>query len=105
MSATAIGSKILRVATTYRPEPTAAASSEAAGPANAEAANRFPRTWDEIDVDHVVLAREYGPLQAWWEAVVVTKVGDDLTLRWRDYPSLPNVVWSRNQLGLFCPNI
>ncbi len=89
----------------HRPEPTAAASSETAAPANAEGANRFPRTWDEIDVDHVVLAREYGPLQAWWEAIVVKKTGDDLTLRWRDYPDLPNVVWSRSQVGLFCPNV
>ncbi len=89
----------------HRPEPTAAASSETAAPANAEGANRFPRTWDEIDVDHVVLAREYGPLQAWWEAIVVKKTGDDFTLRWRDYPDLPNVVWSRSQVGLFCPNV
>ena len=29
----------------------------------------LPRTWDEIDVGALVLARDEGPFHAWWEAV------------------------------------
>jgi hypothetical protein len=58
---------------------------------------------NEIDVGQVVLAKEDGPLQGWWEAVVTTKDGDSFMLQWRDYASLPTIVRQRSKLGLICP--
>jgi len=48
----------------------------------------LPETWDAIKPGHLVIARESLVL-GWWEAVVVARAGDKLTLRWRDYPKLP----------------
>ena len=51
-------------------------------------ATGLPRTWDEIAPGHLVIAQEsleYG----WWEAIVIARTGDMLTLRFRDYPKLP----------------
>src|SRR5450830_1315120 len=41
----------------------------------------LPATWDLIDVGHMVLAREEGVDEGWWEAIVIAKDGDMLTLR------------------------
>jgi hypothetical protein len=65
--------------------------------------NAFPQTWDQIDVDHLVLAMDDGPFRSWWEAIPVEITGDVLTLRWRDYPSLPNIVRRRFDLALVYP--
>jgi hypothetical protein len=65
--------------------------------------NAFPLTWDQIDVDHLVLAMDDGPFRSWWEAIPVEIKGDVLTLRWRDYPSLPNIVRHRFDLALLYP--
>jgi hypothetical protein len=46
-------------------------------------ATGLPRTWDEIAPGHLVIAQEsleYG----WWEAIVIARTGDMLTLRFRD---------------------
>jgi hypothetical protein len=56
--------------------------------ANTPVARGLPRTWDEIAPGHLVIAREsldYG----WWEAIVLDRHDDMLTLRYRDYPRLP----------------
>jgi hypothetical protein len=66
--------------------------------------NAFPQTWDQIDVDHLVLAMDDGPFRSWWEAIPVEIKGDVLTLRWRDYPSLPHIVRPRFDLALLYPN-
>ena len=52
-------------------------------------ATGLPRAWDEIAPGHLVIAQEaleYG----WWEAIVLARDGDMLTLRFRDYPKLPS---------------
>jgi hypothetical protein len=49
----------------------------------------LPKTWDSIDVGQMVLAYE-GPGEGWWEAVVVKREEEILTLRYRDYPKVPN---------------
>jgi hypothetical protein len=46
----------------------------------------LPRTWDDIDVGHLVLALDE-PCNGWWEAIVLARDGDMLTLKWRDYPN------------------
>jgi hypothetical protein len=64
----------------------------------------YPKTWDDIDVDCLVLIKEDGPWYSWWEAVPIAKADHQFLLRWRDHPRLPNVVRSRWSLGLLYPN-
>ena len=45
----------------------------------------LPKDWDEIDINHLVLAKDEGPWRAWWEAIPIEKAGDRFKLRWRDY--------------------
>jgi len=62
-------------------------------------ATGLPRTWDEIAPGHLVIAQEaleYG----WWEAIVVGRTGDMLSLRFRDYPKLPKFVRQRTAIAL-----
>jgi hypothetical protein len=62
----------------------------------------LPVTWDDIDVGHLVIARD--ELAAgWWEAIVVAKDGDMLTLKWRDYPKQAPAVLHRAALALLKP--
>jgi hypothetical protein len=61
-----------------------------------------PRTWDEIAPGHLVIAQEaleYG----WWEAIVIARNGDMLTLRFRDYPKLPKFSRHRAAVALISP--
>jgi hypothetical protein len=69
----------------------------------AQAGHAYPTDWNEIDVGHLVLAKEDGPMESWWEAVVTVKDGDSFTLQWRDYTSLPTIVRQRFKLALICP--
>jgi hypothetical protein len=82
---------------------TKAKANESAAAKHAQAGQENPTDWNEIDVGHVVLAKEDGPLQGWWEAVVTTKDSDSFTLQWRDYASLPTILRERTKLGLICP--
>lgn len=54
--------------------------------AAAKAAPGLPRTWDEIATGHVVIAQDEYAEEGWWEALVLDRKNDVLTLRWRDYP-------------------
>ena len=51
----------------------------------------LPTTWDDIAVGHLVIAQE-AKWDGWWEAIVLARDGDMLTLKWRDYPWQSNVV-------------
>jgi len=62
----------------------------------------LPATWDAIDVGHLVIARD-DLAAGWWEAIVVAKDGDMLTLRWRDYPKQAPAVLHRAALALLRP--
>jgi len=62
-------------------------------------ASGLPKSWDEIAPGHLVLAQEtleYG----WWEAIVLDRSGDMLSLRFRDYPKLPRFVRHRAAVAL-----
>ena len=61
----------------------------------------LPATWDDIDVGHLVIARDE-LAEGWWEAIVIAKDGDMLTLRFRDYKQAP-VVLHRATLALLKP--
>lgn len=59
----------------------------------------LPRNWDEIAPGHLVIAQEtleYG----WWEAIVLERNGDMLTLRFRDHPKLPKFARHRAAIAL-----
>ena len=59
----------------------------------------LPRSWDEIAPGHLVIAWETFECGC-WEAVVIERNGDLLTLRHRDYPSIPNMVRHRSAVAL-----
>lgn len=48
----------------------------------------FPKDWDSIAPGHQVIAQSSLP-DGWWEALVIERDGEMLTLRWRDYPKEP----------------
>ena len=53
-------------------------------------ASGLPKTWDEIAPGHLVVAQEALD-NGWWEAIVLDRNGDMLTLRFRDYPEAAQV--------------
>jgi hypothetical protein len=61
----------------------------------------LPATWDDIAVCHLVIAHE-GVKDGWWEAIVLARDGDMLTLKWRDYQQ-PNVVRHAGAVALLKP--
>jgi hypothetical protein len=63
----------------------------------------FPLTFEDIDLGHLVLAKDDGPCQSWWEAIPTEKHGDTFTLRWRDHAYLSKIVRARLSLALLCP--
>jgi hypothetical protein len=62
----------------------------------------LPLSWDEIAPGHLVIAFE-NKEEGWWEAIVVARDGDMLTLRWRDYPKQSKVVRHRTGVALLNP--
>jgi hypothetical protein len=64
----------------------------------------LPKDWDDIDINHLVLAKTEGPWANWFEAIPVERAGDGFKLRWRDYRSLPPVTRQRFDLALICPD-
>jgi hypothetical protein len=62
----------------------------------------LPATWDDIDVGDLVIARDEAA-GGWWEAIVIAKDGDMLTLQFRDYPKQAPVVLHRAALALLKP--
>jgi hypothetical protein len=63
------------------------------------AAQELPARWDEVAPGHIVIARETFEC-GWWEAVVVERNGDLVTLRYRDYPKYPALVRHRSAVAL-----
>jgi hypothetical protein len=59
----------------------------------------LPRTWDDLAPGHVVVARESLEL-GWWEAVVIERTGDLVTIKYRDYPQYPPLVRHRSVIAL-----
>jgi hypothetical protein len=65
-------------------------------------ARGLPRSWDDIAPGHLVIAQEshdYG----WWEAIVLDRKDDMLTLRFRDYPRLPKFFRHCTAVALMSP--
>ena len=64
----------------------------------------YPESWDEIDLDKIVLAKEDGPVEQWWEAKPVEKNGDIFTLRWCGHEDLSPIARHRHSLALIYPS-
>jgi hypothetical protein len=62
----------------------------------------LPKSWDELAPGHLVIARETLEI-GWWEAVVVERKGDQVTVKYRDYPQYPPMVRHRSAIALINP--
>jgi hypothetical protein len=62
----------------------------------------LPRTWDDLSPGHLVIAKESLEL-GWWEAVVIERTGDLVTVKYRDYPQYPPLVRHRSVIALIGP--
>ena len=66
----------------------------------------LPKDWGEININHLVLAKDDSQWGAWWEAIPVEKVGDGFKLRWREKyaANVPLITRRRFALALICPD-
>jgi hypothetical protein len=62
----------------------------------------LPRSWESVGIGHMVLVHE-SPADGWWEAVVIHRDDEVLTLRFRDYPKLPTFVRHISAIALVNP--
>ena len=62
----------------------------------------LPRSWESIGVGHMVLVHE-SPTDGWWEATVLKREDEILTLRFRDYPKQPTFIRHINTVALVNP--
>jgi hypothetical protein len=62
----------------------------------------LPRSWESIAVGHMVLVHE-SPADGWWEATVLKREDEILTLRFRDYPKQPTFIRHINTVALVNP--
>jgi len=63
----------------------------------------YPAHWSVIGLNQIVLAKEDGPAEQFWEAKTIKLDKDIFTLQWRDHPQLPVIVRPRSALGLVHP--
>jgi hypothetical protein len=49
-----------------------------------------------------ILCAQENAVDGWWEAIVIARDGDMLTIRWRDYPG-PKLVRHRTAVALLKP--
>jgi hypothetical protein len=82
---------------------TAAAFVDRVPPANPDPSPQdLPRSWDEIAAGHLVIVQETVEL-GWYEAVVIERTGDLVTVQYRDYPNYPTIVRHRSAVALISP--
>jgi hypothetical protein len=97
--------KLVAAAPNGNPHPTKPPSSGSSGaPGSTGSPPNLPRNWQEIAPGHLVIGHE-SLEDGWWEAIVLERDGDMLTLRWRDYPKQPKVVRHRAAVALISTDI
>jgi hypothetical protein len=69
----------------------------------------YPKSWDDIAIGCVVLAKDDGPWCSWWEATPTNHTGDMFSLQWRNFLDMPkiarpDIARHRLSLGLLFPN-
>jgi hypothetical protein len=65
-------------------------------------ASGLPQNWESIAAGNMVLADE-GPGEGWWEAIVISRDNEILTLRYRDYPKAPKFERHISTIALINP--
>jgi hypothetical protein len=70
-----------------------------APPSPQDAAPSLPGAWDDVAPGHLVIVHESREC-GWWEATVVQRDGDMLTLQYRDWPRYPKFVRHRSAVAL-----
>lgn len=64
----------------------------------------YPASWQSIDVGHLVVCPEQGPVQQSWNCRVTELIGDDrLKLRWDGYPHVGEFERPRHGVALIYP--
>lgn len=63
----------------------------------------YPADWSKITAGKIVLAKEDGPCEQWWEAKVIEQDKDIFVLQWASHAALPAIRRSRHSLGLMHP--
>ena len=76
--------------TPAQPSKTIPSPSKSTGSAEAapKLADLVDELWSKVTIGSLVIAPEDDREDGWWEAIVVDKRGNTLTLRWRDFPKL-----------------
>jgi hypothetical protein len=67
-----------------------------------QTATDLPETWAAIKPGHLVLVQD-SLVDGWYEAIVVGRTGDKVTLRSRDYPGFPNFTVPVTAVALLNP--
>jgi hypothetical protein len=81
----------------------AAGVTTAKGDTKADGA-RYPKSWAQLATNQIVLTKEDGPCEQWWEAKVIKIDNQVVTLQWRDYPALPPIIRPLQLIGLMHPS-
>jgi hypothetical protein len=89
---------------TAGPKPTGSALEQSLAHAKAQQASALPSSWDVIAPGSVVLLQE-SLRNGWFEAIVVARENEQLTIRFRDYPEYPNFVRHIRSVGLMHPGV
>jgi hypothetical protein len=71
--------------------------------AKASVESLYPKDWAHISEGHIVLAKEDGPCEQWWDADVRKADKDQLTLIWRAALTLPELTRPRLSVALLHP--
>jgi hypothetical protein len=69
---------------------------------NATLASGLPQDWQSIAAGHLVLVQE-SLADGWWEALVLGRENDILTLRFRDYPKVPTFELHVSNIAMINP--
>jgi hypothetical protein len=65
-------------------------------------ASGLPQNWESIAAGNLVLADE-GPGEGYWQAIVISRDGEILTLRYRDFPKVPKFERHVSTIALINP--
>ena len=82
---TKISDKSAAAPTATKEEPTSVATKQ---PILPPLASGLPQNWESVAPGNMILAFE-GPGEGYWEAIVISRDAEILTLRYRDYPKVP----------------
>jgi hypothetical protein len=58
-----------------------------------------PKSWDEIEPGHLVIAQD-SIAEGWWPAIVLKRHENSLVLKWRDFAGLREFIRDANSVAL-----